>query len=170
MELHDYDHDSTHWIVRFSVASNQRYRFGIRPSTRCERGHPDKRNPSRWQAEVVFSVLRRGTKQNSTGRTKYPPTVQNSTLTSAARRQLVEYGAIENDSDPHDFGDIRKTVLTNVLHGQPSSFTKAHRIARHARETFFVSYELDVPSVQADVLERLATMEETPPLTVVMLA
>ena len=107
---------------------------------------------------------------NLTSRTKYPPTVQNSTLTSAARRQLVDYGAIENTSDPHDFGDIRKTVLTNVLHGQPSSLTHAHRIARHARETFFASYELDVPTVQADVLERFATMEETPPLTVVMLA
>ena len=101
--------------------------------------------------------------------TRYPATVQNSTLTSAARRQLVEFGAIANDSDPHDFYCLRKTVLTNVLIAQPASLMIAHRLARHSRSTFFNNYELDVPAVQGEVLDRLSTMVPAPSVPTVMM-
>lgn len=118
--------------------------------------------------ERYWSPLFIGCPNKST--TRYPATVKNSTLTSAARRQLVEFGAIANNSDPHDFYCIRKTVLTNVLNAQPASLMIAHRLARHSRSTFFNNYELDVPAVQGEVLDRLSTMVPAPSVPTVMLS
>ena len=119
--------------------------------------------------EVLLSPLFVGCPNSK--RTSYPPEVKAGTLTSAARSMLITAGAIDGKDAPHICYDLRKTVLTNVLHGRPSDLTLAHQLARHSRETFFRSYELDVRPFEADILQRLATTTSAAshPLSTVML-
>ena len=93
---------------------------------------------------------------NLSRKTKYPPIVKSGTLTTQIRELLIKCGSIEGKAAPHHCYEIRKTVLTSVLHARPQALQTAHELARHSREVFFRAYELEVTPLLTVVLTTLA--------------